>query len=905
MLNFRTIYKPSDVNLFFEKFQADSESWIVSDLRSKIELQNQIIEKQGYALEHSILRVSDLWKQILKKTSPELSLVSSEIAQIKIHKFFQQNKNLNFDENLISSLMIAIDQLCSLCINPENDEKVEQWFSENPTASIRWKSWYLYARVSLRYLLSQNLILPGWIPAHLQMKDFQEKIFSKHLYFDLAGEIGTSEIDLIKKISQVSDVTVFVPTCLDEKYKNLLRPYELLMGFATQVSKSEKINASNSIASVNRYSTQLAEVKAIANEVFHLLNQKKLQMNEIAIVAPDIEDYWPSLSTFFEEEGIPVQKNTMIHLQSLPQIQSWLSRLRIVKEQWQKADLETTYYTIFSEPKMDYSRFKALYTNIYEQDDLKRNQEFFENLYVESDRKNKDLKRDEFIFKCLMYWGKNDSTEALMTLLKFFVESTHEDFCFEFNEWMIYLESIIAKKELLIKEGLAKAVHVTALMSADIKGLKKRFIIGLDEEALKTVRKSPLYNSDLMKLSSDTGLSIEPLEMNFKEFELDWILTEPDVENYLSFALTDFQGNILAPASKILRFEKNHDLTTPDLTRIDMIQRTSLNEGFRRIKNSEQIQKNLKRDKDSELCSFDSGIQVALSASTIEKYMECPFIVAAEKIFKLKDEPEVDLQVDPMTRGQIIHELFHRILSATKQDSLEKIQVDLIVEQVYKDLKPKIASQSYWLQYRTKLLKICQRFVNFEIEWRRQFPETQTVGTEVPFLFYFEPKNGVITKTKTDGSLKISGKIDRIDKGMENNFVIIDYKSSSAGLNSHPQWIKNHQLQLLMYMWCLEKELIENYSGEVTGAFYYVFKDFQRDKGLLIEEDAGNLFPSAGRKHSKILREEKVSLVMQFEELLKEVSIKILDGNFPPIPKDIKNCFQCEWRQVCRASHLA
>lgn len=909
MLYYRSISKPSDVNPYFQQYIASEETWVVSDLRSKLELQSETIEKQGYALENSILRVSDLWKQCLKKIAPEMRLVSSEIVKLKLKKFFQDNQQLEFDENLISSLLIVMDQLSSICINYKNENDIEEWFHENPTSALRWKSWYLYARVCLRYILSEKLILPSWVPSFLLTLEFKQDLFSKHLYFDLAGEISFSEVELIQKIASYTKVTVLAPVGMDSKYETLLSPYKAIFADENQFSSSEQLLPISkfAITGVRRFSTQLAEVKAVVSEVYKLLNDNVVKPHEIAIVAPDIEVYWPSLNIFLKEEGISSQKNNMMRLQSLPQFQVWLSRLRILKEQWQKPDLESVYYSIFTDPKIDYSRFKSLYSNIYESVDLERNPDFFEKLFIDKSAIKNSLSRDEFIFNILLYWEINNEFETLINFLKVFIESTPSDLIFHFSDWMVYFESIISKKELLISTGNSNSVHVTSLMSADIRGLKKRYIIGLDEESLKTVRKSPLYNPDLLKLSEDTKLFVDPLELNFKDFELDWILKDENIENFLSFSMTDFQGNILSPSATILKAEAKHEIFLPDFTRMDLIQSSLLENSFRKINNTSQFQQNLNRDTFSRDDEFEKlkNTKISLSASTLEKYLDCPFVVAAEKVFKLKDEPEVDLQVDAMTRGQLIHELFHRILTNSKTTHLEAMDIETILDDVYLELKPKVTSFGYWKQYRQKLSKICSRFIQFEIDWRKLYPETQTVGTEVPFLIYFNPVSGELSKNPLENSLKISGKVDRIDSNLQNQFVVIDYKSSSAGLTSHPQWFKNNQIQLLMYLWCLEKELILDFKGEVIGTFYYVFKDFQRDKGLQIEVEAGSLFPSAGRKHSKIQRDEKLSLVAQFEKLLTEISLRISEGDFPPKPKDPKECINCEWRQLCRASHLA
>jgi CRISPR/Cas system-associated exonuclease Cas4 (RecB family) len=133
--------------------------------------------------------------------------------------------------------------------------------------------------------------------------------------------------------------------------------------------------------------------------------------------------------------------------------------------------------------------------------------------------------------------------------------------------------------------------------------------------------------------------------------------------------------------------------------------------------------------------------------------------------------------------------------------------------------------------------------------------------------------------------------------------VLLDYKSSTGGISAHGSWLKNHELQLLFYMWVLEKGLLENITGEVLGVFYYVFKNFER-KGFRIEDRAGLLYPAPKRKDKNATAEMKEQYLTEFSKLLMATLDRIRQGEIQPQPAEFKICTTCEWRRQCRAPHL-
>src|SRR5690606_38518098 len=104
----------------------------------------------------------------------------------------------------------------------------------------------------------------------------------------------------------------------------------------------------------------------------------------------------------------------------------------------------------------------------------------------------------------------------------------------------------------------------------------------------------------------------------------------------------------------------------PEDTRWDELQRASfpvISELKKWSKEfSQQLEASLLRDlghRPQE--SFGQNLALSLSVSQIENYLKCPFKFAAARLFCLSDLPSLDLDIDHLTRGQLMHALFESL----------------------------------------------------------------------------------------------------------------------------------------------------------------------------------------------------------------------------------------------------
>ncbi len=879
---------------------------MVSDLRTKFELQQKILNRDGQYLDESVLRASDLWKILLKRLDPSLRLVSDPFARSLLRTIMDENEQaLGVNSSAADTVFAYIDQMAAVLFHPEGTSRLEEWFESHQESKNRWRDWYLRARFCALKLLSQHRVITAdWITAYLQNFNELERVWRTSLIVDLSGEISRVEAELLQSLSRTVDVTILEPSPNWKKdFYFLLQPYEDLRAKSSHI---QDLPARPSVAKkieVLRFSGMLAEIKNCVGQIREWLNEGKAA-SSISVIAPDIELYWPVLQAYLEEEGIPAQKDVTHKTQSLPSVTRWLATLRAKSGRLSSSDLEISFFDHQDSENLRYEEFRSLFKSLYVNEDLARN-DLVHRVFHEQLDMTGFLLRDEFVAKALMYWN-SDEIEIVQLVLREMLQNAIPNTKLSWKEWLSYLESIVAVKEYTLEKGHPDGVIVTKLMSAHSEKAKFRLFLGLTDEALRSRSRTQLSGQDYFDLGKDIGFYLNNPDQSDLDFELR-LLAEADSEmDIFCFGATDLTGTLCSPSTFWLSFKGEHEsLTLPKETRWDELQNSD-EVGHRPwlVARKEQVEKRLLQDRGK---LAPDNIQIRelprISASAVESFLECPFVFAAQRYFKLRDLPDIELDVDHRTRGQLAHALFEKLTEEPMRFDWSQDELAQILEKIRQDKKLLFADERLWGPLKNKHIQLGLRFLNFEKKWREEFKKTKTLAREKRFEFYLNPQTEELTKEPTDNCFRISGQIDRIDGDGAGDVVVVDYKSSSGGISAHASWLKNRELQLLFYMWVIEKGLCEDIQGQVIGLFYYVFRTFER-KGFRIDELAGHLYPVPKRKDKNATFEAKEKYLADFSQLLMLTLDRIKNGECQAHPADFKTCNTCEWRRQCRAPHL-
>ncbi len=214
MLQVISIESRSQITELFAKYNPREQSWLVSDLRTKFELQQKILAREGQYVDESVLRASDLWKILLKRLDPHLRLVSDPFAHSLLRTIMDENAEvLGVNSSAEDTVFSYIDEMAAIIFHPEGTARLEEWFETHPESKNRWKDWYLRARFcALKLLEEHKIITADWITAYLQNFNELERVWTIPLIVDLSGEVSRVEAEILRVLSRSVDVLVLEPT---------------------------------------------------------------------------------------------------------------------------------------------------------------------------------------------------------------------------------------------------------------------------------------------------------------------------------------------------------------------------------------------------------------------------------------------------------------------------------------------------------------------------------------------------------------------------------------------------------------------------------------------------------------------------------------------------------------------
>ena len=519
--------------------------------------------------------------------------------------------------------------------------------------------------------------------------------------------------------------------------------------------------------------------------------------NKIALVSCDIGEYWPVLRVYLEKEGIPCQRPYNTGVQSLLSVSRWLGGLKLVSKSWEREDLETSLYRE-EKPILNYGEFLRFYTKIYDASDLARKEKVFEN-YRNQIKENEIIGRDEFVVWALQQWKEESYPSVLEVLIKTLLSECPENRSLYLKDWLQYLAKLCAKQEVCIRPGSPEGVLCVDLSSLEYIDTDHVFIMGMSESSFK--KNSPLKavsQQDILSLRAQTGFPLSPEESRSFEYYLLWNFQTEKRTYYLSFPVTDFGGSISSPSLIWLKARKELDLETtsidsPGESRMDQLQGQTL-EQMNEKANTYFSEEAVLRDNGKEV--FAPAKVQRFSPTGFRDFKQCPFKFAARYFLNLQKLPPVDLDVDRMKNGSIIHRLFE-LAVRRKIDVSEQKSMEALVGEVLNESSEELGHPALRDRYFQFYLKTVKRFLEFEKEWKTEFSATEYWQQEYAIDVFWNADTRKFQKEKTEGP-RFRAIVDRMDRSNK-EICIIDYKNSGAAYKNFSQWFEEDDYQLLFY----------------------------------------------------------------------------------------------------------
>lgn len=297
------------------------------------------------------------------------------------------------------------------------------------------------------------------------------------------------------------------------------------------------------------------------------------------------------------------------------------------------------------------------------------------------------------------------------------------------------------------------------------------------------------------------------------------------------------------------------------------------------------------------------------SATFFNDYTSCPFKFFCKRLLALELTEEAEEELTALDTGIIIHEILQQFYQNYEQIPFKEIDEGEAAEKLNEIIRQKKAQ--------IEIEPLGQRLL-FSVEWQRlekrikefvakdiainKGAERKLAPARLEFKFGSDNSQlpHCTIKSADNTMMKIRGAIDRIDTAPNGDFIIYDYKLSTASKRGLADLKQGLDFQLLVYIIAYQANI--NGTGKPLGAAYYSLQDNDRNKGIWLKEHIADL---GIKSRTAIGEQEWDQLIDESVELLFATYESIKMGKFPPKPKEIAKCTYCPYADICRFDKLA
>jgi hypothetical protein len=178
------------------------------------------------------------------------------------------------------------------------------------------------------------------------------------------------------------------------------------------------------------------------------------------------------------------------------------------------------------------------------------------------------------------------------------------------------------------------------------------------------------------------------------------------------------------------------------------------------------------------------------SASQLQTYTRCPFFFLIDRVLRLRPLEEAEESTSPLTFGGIAHDILERLYATYLDDVPTALtgaaadRLDQVIAAVMADREAGgewLGIAALWGVTKEGIADVIRRYVAWELEymneqgerpWRCEYVLADDAGNPI-----------VLTGRDVEGrpvSLRLTGRVDRIDIDRKGRFHVLDYKSSNV-----------------------------------------------------------------------------------------------------------------------------
>ena len=290
------------------------------------------------------------------------------------------------------------------------------------------------------------------------------------------------------------------------------------------------------------------------------------------------------------------------------------------------------------------------------------------------------------------------------------------------------------------------------------------------------------------------------------------------------------------------------------------------------------------------------------SASSLETYVQCPFKFFIEKVLRLEEKQEPEDRLDALQLGDLYHRILFKYFSShfpgDWSNALESYikELENAAERVFADYEGKRSlPQGVWQVYREEILNNLRLLI--EAEYNNEY---QTTPLKLEFGFgisedYQDSPDNIkepVDIKLTDETIKLKGKIDRIDsRRSQEDIMVYDYKySDKRGKTS--DFFDYKELQIPLYILAIKNLMPDK---KLMGGAYYSVKKLSKN-GIWQKEFVD--YAAKTNRSPTVMSEEKwEDYFAGLKEELAKILAGIRRGDYRLEPEE---CEYCDGKEICR-----
>lgn len=852
------------------QFESQDVVIIAPNLDSKKRIVNLLAKEKGTIPDDLVMRLSEFFVNLVLEIRPETEFLDKNLFLIYLNQKLKQVYMGDYEINQIEKAVEYISVFGPILSNENYRRVFEEYLEEDQLINSIYRDIYPLMKKIWDIVLSSSYLINQWSFGWI-FKNFPIlKNYKKTVYVYKWEFLKKIELDFFEELSEIWEIIfVNIEPDLQSQTNSLLAPFSWI-----------------------KVVTPLNEVEYICK----IISDKKLDLKDCHFIIPKRSPEYSKVLEVFISKFLNIKLDDSGNNDIVKLSKALKEKIEIVED----------YESRVLNPKQDndYIPEKAMFKNFNEyksmtSNDLRisRRNDPNSDDSIELSSISKDA--DFYIFaKHIGQWIENNNTnknkgavsyemnieflewiESLIFKIPNFIKLS-------FKNWLLYLDSILkirAQQNLILS-------FLNLKYFEDIEYVEGQtyFVLGCTQQSYEASAYTYLSDFEIDKLKLDLGFNFESKEFSEKFYD-------HFVDLYNKNANLDI--HFLTPEFSLSSEKENEPKFLNQLNSQNIVQVEKYIENILSYTSKIDKELNVYPIKNLDFSKYKRSKE---SASSIEKYIKCPFIYFSEYILGLNTTNDLELQPNSRLKGSIFHGVLEKYLDSktiTEKDFEEFIE---------HEINKKYSSWNETDFIARQLKKYSAAFVKYVNEDRtlKAFQNRNTIKKELDFLAYFNKDDLRFSPfKKSDSDIQFRGKIDRIDQ-LEDRVYILDYKSSTA--KSLQAWKKDFLIQMPLYGLMFIDGVIP-VQGELNQLSYVNFKDQFKTSvgfGLKSKEAKFNLGLYFSKNNSRSNLDDFKSEINKFRFVIKDVVERISENLFQPYPIENKICFKCDWRDLCKVDHL-